>query len=36
MIEKSLLYYCDAIVVEFIFDAKKVNIGLCFFFWHMC
>ena len=23
VIEKSLLYYCDAIVVEFTFDAKK-------------
>ena len=31
VIEKSLLYYCDAIVVEFIFDAKKVNIGRGFF-----
>ena len=34
VIEKSLLYYCDAIVVEFIFVClmpKKVNIGRCFF-----
>ena len=33
VIEKSLLYYCDANVVEFIFDAKNVNIGRCFFFF---
>ena len=38
VIEKSLLCYCDAIVVNLIFETKKVNIGVIgpVFFFDTC